>query len=153
MSDSGAERAERVPYGFAEFERRAAVRRRRARWRTGALRAAWAASLLTVVVLAWHGSRPAREQRPVAPSLARSVLADERWLAAVEPAASRVQVDTRLASVALEQQIALVDDLLSDARVSSDPLLTLRRLESERARLVDSLVRVRHAEALILAAR
>jgi hypothetical protein len=153
MSHPGIAHSAGVPYDFAEFERRAAQRRRRVRWRTRTLRGAWLATLLTVTWLAWQGARPDGAPRPAPAELGGPVLVDEHWLASVEPNPIRVQVDTRLASVALEQQIAIVDDLFSDALVSSDPLLTLRRLESERARLVDALFRVRQAEALILDAR
>lgn len=153
MIASTPEHEPRVPYGFEEFERRAVARRARARRRARTLSGAWAASLLVIVLLAWQGTRDSAEPPASAPGNEPPALADEWLLSGLEPAASRVQVETRLASVAIEQQIALIDDLLSDARVGSDPLLKLRRLEDERARLVDSLVRVRHAEALILDAR
>ncbi len=153
VSDSGVAHPVGAPYGFAEFERRAAQRRARAGRRIRTLRGASLVTLLAVTSLAWLGVRPDGTPRAAPAGPGGPLLVDERWLEAVKPGASRVQVDTRLASVALEQQIAHVDDLFSDALVSSDPLLTLRRLESERARLVDALVRVRQSEALILDAR
>lgn len=141
-----------IPYGFAEFERRAHVLRQRRRLRTAALRGGCALSVLVAFVLAWSGTRPA----PVsaAPSLAvagatRAVAATPADVPA-RAASAMVRVETRLSVLALEERIALVDDLLSDAQAGSDPLRRLQRLERERALLADSLQRVQHAEALLL---
>jgi hypothetical protein len=141
-----------VPYGFAEFERRAQVLRRRRRLQAAALRGGCALSVLVAFALAWSGTRPAPAF--VAPSLALAEATRAAAAATVEvparAATAMVRVETRLSVLALEERIALVDDLLSDAHAGSDPLRRLQRLERERALLADSLQRVQHAEALLL---
>lgn len=141
-----------VPYGFAEFERRAQVLQRRRRRRTATLRGACALSLLVAFSLAWSGTRPTQVSSLPSPAVAGATRA-----AAAAPAdmparaaTAMVRVETRLSVLALEERIALVDDLLSDAQTGSDPLRRLQRLERERALLADSLRRVQHAEALLL---
>jgi len=148
-----------LPYDFAEFERRSRLRLQRRRARTAVLRGGCGLSVLLAVVLAWSGTRPADSA-----ALPREVAVGAAAAAATSPSspalpllrrspdAAVVRVETRLSVLALEERIALVDDLLSDAQAGSDPLRRLQRLERERALLTDSLRRVQHAEALLVQA-
>ncbi len=150
MSAASSPASALQPYDFAEFQRRAerrrSQRRRRARW----LQAGWLASVAAVGMLAWLGTRAgAGVSRATPDSALREAVAAPPLDAALAPSAV-VRVDASLSAVALEDHIALVDHLLSDARVSGDPLLEMQRLERERARLVDSLVMIRRAESLMV---
>jgi hypothetical protein len=140
-----------VPYGFAEFERRAQVLQRRRRLRTATLRGACALSVLVAFAIAWAGTRPAQvASAPMDPFVPSAVAPAPTPLTPAWAAGGAVvRVETRLSVLALEERIALVDDLLSDAQAGSDPLRRVQRLERERALLADSLQRVQHAEALL----
>ena len=159
MTDPIVDAAPPLPYAFEEFERRARLQRQRRLRRVQWLRAGWVASLAGVALLAWFGSRGTPSGGAV-PARAGSVEADmtsgafdaTRAASVLAPTAV-VRVDARLNAIALEDHIALVDHLLSDARVHGDPLLEMQRLERERARLVDSLVMIRRAESLMVEAR
>jgi hypothetical protein len=148
-----------LPYDFAEFERRARLRLQRRRVRTAMLRGGCGLSVLLAAVLAWSGTRqpdaagwPRAAAVGATEAVASSPSSPELPLLLRSPGAAVVRVETRLSVLALEERIALVDDLLSDAQAGSDPLRRLQRLERERALLADSLRRVQHAEALLLQA-
>jgi hypothetical protein len=57
-----------------------------------------------------------------------------------------VRADTYLALAALEDQIATIDDALSDARLFAPGGSQVARLERTRAELLDSYARVRYAD-------
>jgi hypothetical protein len=160
----------RQPYDWTEF-------RRRARERTNAVSragmngrryAAIAAVLLLVIVgaAAWvRGIRPLTLVSVENDDLLggdRATLADvedaradveERWLASLPDEPVVVRVGTRAAVAGLEDRIAQIDDLLSAARVEGTQPAKLAAIEQQRARLVNSLVRVRYAETLVSASR
>jgi hypothetical protein len=160
----------RQPYDWTEF-------RRRARERTNAVSragmngrryAAIAAVLLLVIVgaAAWvRGIRPLTLVSVESDDLLggdRATLADvadaradveERWLASLPDEPVVVRVGTRAAVAGLEDRIAQIDDLLSAARVEGTQPAKLAAIEQQRARLVNSLVRVRYAETLVSASR
>ncbi len=73
---------------------------------------------------------------------------DESWLRHLPQQPARARVSTRAPEGLLEDRIAWLDDSLSAAlqeQVAHGEVLQLR---SERAQLVDALVRVRYAEQL-----
>jgi len=149
----------RQPYDWLEFRGRARARinaaaRRRANHRKYAAIAA--AFVLTVVGLAaWIRGRESPmsyELRPALIAEAR-VDAEERWLASLPSEPIVVHVGTRAAVAGLEDRIAQLDDVLSEARVEGTQPAKLVPLEEQRARLVNSLVQVRYAETLVSASR
>jgi hypothetical protein len=77
----------------------------------------------------------------------------ERWLASLPNEPVIVRVGTRAAVAGLEDRIAQLDDVLSEARVEGTQPANLQALEEQRARLVNSLVQVRYAETLVSASR
>lgn len=143
-----------APYGFDEFCRREAARRRR---RRGGRRVVALAALLLLSGAGfanWTAWRPAPAstrvlaERAIAPSYV-----DQSWLAALPAEPAVVSVETRMAVADLEDRIAWIDDSLSASGVQGDVLLRIAQLQAERARLVDTLVRVRYAEQLVAANR
>ncbi|MFO1427276.1 MAG: hypothetical protein U1F11_09970 [Steroidobacteraceae bacterium] len=96
---------------------------------------------------------PASPATPQGGSQRRGELAEQGWLESLPREPAAVRVDTRLAVARLEDRIAWLDDTLSDSQASGDPLIRIHELRAERARLVDSLVRVRYAEQLSARAR
>jgi hypothetical protein len=147
------------PYDWIEFRRRERVRvnavaRRRALHRT---LAAGAASFVLMVVgfAAWLRSSQAPVSPRVEPVPAIEARADaeERWLASLPSEPVVVHVGTRAAVAGLEDRIAQLDDVLSEARVEGTQPAKLVALEVQRARLVNSLVQVRYAETLVSASR
>ncbi len=76
------------------------------------------------------------------------VAMDERWLSSLprEPAVARIA--TRLPVAQLEDRIAWLDDSLSIAMQERAAQSDIGVLRSQRAQLVDALVRVRYAEQL-----
>jgi hypothetical protein len=64
-----------------------------------------------------------------------------------------VRVGTRAAVAGLEDRIAQLDDLLSEARVEGTQPASLVALQQQRARLVRSLAQVRYAETLVYESR
>ena len=168
MSDSAkilspaAEREWAAPYDFAAFEARVARLQRRA-----GLGQRFGAATLAAVMIAVTGllllSEPQRSsQLPAEASAAAAVpqantqanifapaaTMDERWLLNLprEPAVARVA--TRAPVLQLEDRIAWLDDSLSAALQEPVAHADVGRLRSERAQLVDALVRVRYAEQL-----
>ncbi len=72
----------------------------------------------------------------------------EALLAALPPARSG-RASTRLATTLLEDRIALVDERLSEPAGAELPAETTEALKRQRVVLLDSLVRVRYASAVI----
>ena len=151
------------PYGFAEFERRAA-RRAAAREVTHgghALAAAIAVAALTLVALSVrfagpHAVLPLPEvAAPAVAALPPSALAapDVDWLASLSNDPALVRVGSRAAVTGLEDRIAQVDDLLSMARAERAQPARLSTLQEQRRQLMGALVRVRYAETLAAATR
>jgi hypothetical protein len=163
------------PYDWAEFRRRA--HRRAASSRPGMSRrhAALAAAILLVVagIAVWtRVTRPNPTPRGVALSQGdprswgrgestnpTSGMADvrsaaaEHWLASLPNDPPVVRVGTRAAVAGLEDRIAQLDDLLSEARVEGTQPASLVALQEQRARLVRSLAQVRYAETLVYESR
>lgn len=147
------------PYDWLEFRRRArervtaAAQRRVSRRPYAAIAAAFV--LVAVGLAAWvrvrevpksHGAEPA-------PVPEARVDAAERWLNSLPNEPVVVHVGTRATVAGLEDRIAQLDDVLSEARVEGAQPAKLVALEEHRARLVNSLVQVRYAEALVSASR
>lgn len=158
--------AETPPCDWAELRQRAARcahRAERAQSLRPALAACAAAVLLAVAGLAWWqrvegpppgtaSTDPRFQARGMPQPFAGDTTAMEFAAATplIRPAlhAALVRVDTHAPVAALEDQIAWVDDALSIESIEGAPPARLAALEHERARLVDALVRVRHAETL-----
>ncbi|HYM28052.1 MAG TPA: hypothetical protein VET66_07875 [Steroidobacteraceae bacterium] len=151
------------PYGFAEFERRAARRTAAREMAHGghALAAAIAVVALTLVALSVrfagpHAMLPLPEAAPpvaaVATPVARPDVA-EHWLASLPNDPALVRVGSRAAVTGLEDRIAQVDDLLSVARAERAQPARLSTLQEQRRQLMGALVRVRYAETLAAATR
>lgn len=133
-----AARQEAAPFGFEEFERRQVQRQRQRR--ATALGVAGTLAGLGLVSL-----------------LAVLTQSGPRGLAG--PAAMLVEPGHELPALVdlgqfeltsqIEDQIALLDDQLSAARVLTAPPERLRELESTREQLTDSLQRVSYAHTLL----
>ena len=152
---------EPAPYGYAEFERRAALRGRApARLAGGQWLAV--ACLIGVGVLAafvrtgiFPGTPPSRSTAglvraapgPDDESLPPHAALAERWLQILPSEPAVVHVETRAAVLGLEDRIAQIDDLLGLAGTPGD-VAARRALQEERARLLGTLVQVRYAETL-----
>ena len=156
-----------LPYGYAEFERRAAARLLSQRRHAGGrlLAVAAAAVLCALVVLlrvAAHAPVVPEAGRGLAaraapgpdqddgPPGARAMSA-QRWLDGLPRQPALVRVGTSAAVMGVEDRIAQVDDLLSAARAAQDTE-RVRALQAERARLMETLVQVRYAQTLANAA-
>ncbi len=161
------------PYAFEEFERRAARRRqqvvRQRRWTSGLA----CGAIVLVAAAVWTArlplvSSPLRGAQPVAvgsaaASVSRSSGADlaagpaaaqaQAMLEAIDVEPAVVRVGTGMALASLEDHIAYVDDMLSDAQFEGDSLSTIHHLRSQRLQLVDSLARVRYAQQVVAAVR
>ena len=87
------------------------------------------------------------------PVAAARVNATETWLASLPNEPPVVHVGTRAAVTGLEDRIAQLDDILSEARVEGTQPANLMALEQQRARLVNSLAQVRYAETLVSVSR
>jgi hypothetical protein len=132
-----------APFGFEEFERRRAQARHRTR--VAGWGAAPAIGVLTLEpVLAWVTqpdpaarviARPAASVTPVAEVFARP------------PAL--VDMDRFAMTSELEDHIAVLDAQISAARLQPVAAEDLRRMESTREQLNDSLQRVAYAHALL----
>ncbi|HEY8507910.1 MAG TPA: hypothetical protein VIL32_06115 [Steroidobacteraceae bacterium] len=148
------------PFEFAEFQRRVHERRHRRTFkpsRSWAAAAAFIAAIIAGVAL-WSRLLADAEMRTETESLAQvqqpltsrqidEVLAAERWLVTL-PEPVVVRADTRMTVMDLEDRIALVDELLTSERLrGAQPRVVA--LQQERARLVNSLARVRYAETLV----
>jgi hypothetical protein len=149
----------RQPYDWIEFRGRARARinaaaRRRANHRKYAAIVA-AFFLMVVGLAAWMRGRETSMSYGVKPPpiVEARVDAQERWLASLPSEPIVVHVGTRAAVAGLEDRIAQLDDVLSEARVEGTQPAKLVPLEEQRARLVNSLVQVRYAETLVSASR
>jgi len=153
------------PYDWLEFQRRAQIHAVGGEGLRGSgLRyAAVAAGLLLVVVgsvalmsngrairIVAHHASPVES---VAESRQRDsdvrTQAAERWLASAPPEPVIVRFGTRVAVTRLEDRIAQVDDLLTAAKLENVQPARVAALQKERGLLVNSLVQVRYAEALM----
>lgn len=152
------------PYGFAEFERRAARRTAAHEMAHGghALAAAIAVVALTLVALSVrfagpHAVPPLPEAAPplaaVPPTPVTRPDVAEHWLASLPDDPALVRVGSRAAVTGLEDRIAQVDDLLSVARAERAQPARLSTLQEQRRQLLGALVRVRYAETLAAATR
>jgi hypothetical protein len=159
----------RQPYDWTEFRRRA---REHARVRSSRhkrhLAIAAVLVLMVAAIAAWlRVTRPGMpgsfESSPLYATNTRAkdsleAVAEradiaERWLAGLPSEPIVVDVGTRAAVAGLEDRIAQLDDVLSVARVEGTQPAKLAILEEQRARLVNSLVQVRYAEALVSGSR
>ena len=158
------------PYDWREFQRRARAAPAAAA-RVAGLRALAAAIVIALAVLATairFGATPRSPHPPAAAVMTdkgaaaageasrateREDTAAQYWLETLPREPALVHVGTRAAVETLEDHIAQVDDLLTAGRAGSAPAERLQVLQQERARLVNSLVRVRYAETLADAAR
>jgi hypothetical protein len=153
-----AQREWPAPYDYAAFAARVAAARRRALVGQRAGVAALAAVTIGVLALLLVSER----QRPALAidgaafaSVAREpgdadrqAVIDESWLQHLPGEPAVVRVATRAPVGLLEDRIAWLDDSLSAALQEQTAHGEVLRLRSERAQLVDALVRVRYAEQL-----
>ncbi len=132
-----------APFGFAQFEQRRAALGRRSRLRQMAVASALA--VVAIVPLIAVLTQPAPAARVIAPS------ADQLMPLADVFQQPPALVDMRRFAITseLEDYIALLDAQISAARLAAVPREELRRLETTRAQLHDSLQRVSHAHALL----
>ena len=153
-----AQREWPAPYDFAAFEARVAAARRRVltgqRVGVAALAAVSIAVLSLLLVSARQRPALATEAAEIVSTganpgdAALSTVMDESWLRHLpqEPAVARVS--TRAPVGMLQDRIAWLDDSRSAALQEQAAHGEVLRLRSERAQLVDALVRVRYAEQL-----
>jgi hypothetical protein len=148
------------PFEFAELQRRARERNRHRAFKPSRSWAAAAAFLAAIIagVALWSRLLPDADVRTETESLAQmqqpmtsrqidEVLAAERWLVNL-PEPVVVRADTRMTVMDLEDRIAWVDELLTSERLrGAQPRVVA--LQQERARLVNSLAKVRYAETLV----
>lgn len=167
-----------APYGWGEFQQRAARRELARPSRAGtvalATLTAIAAGIVAISLRLDHRAQQAqwRQQAPRAVLAAREAPdarggaanarpgADvpfgaartemlERWLASLPDNPPLVQVGPRAAVTGLEDRLAEVDDLLSAERIDQARPAHLLALQQERRLLVSSLAQVRYAEELV----
>lgn len=96
---------------------------------------------------------PARTRALGAQTAAARAAASQRWLARQPEEPAVVRVGPRLAVANLEDRIAWVDDALTDEQFGPVDATRMQALQHERARLMNSLVQVRYAEALVARAQ
>ena len=153
-----AQREWPAPYDYAAFEARVTAARRRvlAGQRVGVATLAAVSIAVLSLLLVSARQRPAvaTEEAAIVSTgadsgdAASSTVMDESWLRHLpqEPAVARVS--TRAPVGMLQDRIAWLDDSLSSALQEQAAHGEVLRLRSERAQLVDALVRVRYAEQL-----
>jgi hypothetical protein len=153
-----AQREWPAPYDYAAFEARVAAARRRVlvgqRFGVATLAAVSIAALSLLLVSARQRPAPTTEAVAIVSSAANpgdsalSTVMDESWLRHLprEPAVARVSARAPVGM--LQDRIAWLDDSLSAALQEQAAHGEVLRLRSERAQLVDALVRVRYAEQL-----
>jgi hypothetical protein len=132
---------------------RHAMRQARARRRRGlATGVAGVLTIAMIAVSAWRldGTGDAGEEASLARAPTNTRI-DEPAQGSHAPSQARaeqrlVRADTYLALAALEDQIATIDDALSDARLVAPGGSQVARLERTRAELLDSYARVRYAD-------
>ncbi|MDQ2639693.1 MAG: hypothetical protein M3Y79_03810 [Pseudomonadota bacterium] len=132
-----------APFDFAEFERRRAQVRHRAR--TAGWSAAAAIGMLAVVPVVAVLTQPEPAATVTGPPAAAMTPVADVFL---QPPAL-VDMDRFALTSELEDHIALLDAEISAARLTPVPDAELERLETTRARLNDSLQRVTYAHALL----
>ena len=153
-----AQREWPAPYDYAAFEARVAAAQRRTLVGQRVGVAALAAVTIAVLslLLVSTRQRPALATEGVvmvgdlaAPGdAALSTVMDESWLRHLPQQPAIARVATRAPVALLEDRIAWLDDSLSVALQEQVAHGEVLRLRSERAQLVDALVRVRYAEQL-----
>jgi hypothetical protein len=156
------------PYGWCEFQQRAAQRALARPSRSGTRAfAAVTAIVAAIVAVSLRIGPPAQHAQwpPQAPSdviagttagpgtgvafsAARTEML-ERWLASLPDNPALVQVGPRAAVTGLEDRLAEVDDLLTMERFEQARPTHLLALQQERRLLVSSLAQVRYAEELV----
>ena len=147
------------PYDWIEFRRRgrervnSAAHRRTLRTTYAVIAAGFV--LIVVGLAAWMRGKEATMPYELEPPSAVEARVDdaESWLASLPSEPVVVHVGTRAAVAGLEDRIAQLDDVLSEARVEGAQPAKLVALEEQRARLVNSLVQVRYAETLVAVSR
>lgn len=135
--------ADAPPFGFEEFERRRA--RVRYQGRAAGWSAAAALGVLTVVPVVAVLTRPAPDAQLIAPPPDSVLPVAEVFR---QPPAL-VDMDRFAVTSELEDYIALLDAQISAARLQPLPAEEIRRLESTRRQLDESLQQVAHAHALL----
>jgi hypothetical protein len=129
-----------APFGFEAFERRRAIGavRRRATLvsAAGSVAALAFVSVMALITQSPHPLRIAEAMPPAMPAL-------EEELPAL------VNLDQFDVTAELEEHIAVLDAELSAARVEAVPAEQLRKLESTRTQLNQSLQRVSYAHSLL----
>ncbi|MBV8783654.1 MAG: hypothetical protein JOZ67_05665 [Gammaproteobacteria bacterium] len=145
-----------APYGYAEFERRAAQRARHADGigfaRALAVAAVAVLALTPVLYRLMSTGQGAHNERPdvphaAPPAVTRLPVQRAAWrVPQGEPAL--VHVGTHADVVRLQDRIARVDDLLSAGRNEGADPAQLLALQQERSRLAGTLAQVRFAEVL-----
>jgi hypothetical protein len=132
------------PFGFEEFERRAAsaARRRRATvWSSAA--SIGTLGVVGLLALMTQVEEPAAVVFSGPPPVEAAVAGDVPY----EPAV--VDVGRFEVTSDLQDHIALLDAQISAARIYAAPPERLRQMESTRAQLNESLQRVSYAQALL----
>jgi len=159
--NAAASEPSETPYDWPEFQRRrrrSALTRAIERNRPAAIAASVLAAVLVTALPYVHRARehalPAAAPHTVAPisvserqEQART-RAIEGWLAGLPHDHAIVRVGTHAAVSSLQDQIAILDDLMTDQRVSGAQPGRLAALERQRAQLVSSLAQVQYAEML-----
>jgi len=131
------------PFGFERFEQRRAVARHRRR--IAGWSAAAALGVLTIVPAVALLTQPQPAARVIAPSASQvTPLAD-----VFRQPPALVDMERFAVTSELEDYIALLDAQISAARLMPVPGEDLRRLETARAALDDSLQRVARAHELL----
>jgi hypothetical protein len=158
---AAADESAEVPYDWTGFQRRrsrSVFTRVIERNRPVAIAAAVVAAVLVTAlpyVRSSHGHRPAIA-RPN--TVAHDNVSDlqeqmrtraiEGWLAALPRDHALVRVGTHTAVSGLQDQIAVLDDLMSAERVAGAQPTSLDSLERQRAQLLNSLAQLQYAEML-----
>lgn len=137
-----------LPYGFEEFERRAAsAAARRKSWAYSA--AASVAALGLVVTLAIVTQRGALPESYATSDVESLLEAGEMAMDPDETQPALVDLGQLELQGELEDRIAWFDAQLSVGRVNSAPPEQLRQLESAREQIADSLQHVSYAHSLL----
>jgi hypothetical protein len=156
------------PCDWIEFRRRSRERvpaehvRHTVKWQHAAVAAGLTAFIAAMAMLgrsqahkpvqpdeaATHSSVAAAAATATAIAIAQAQ-ASQRWLARQPSEPAVVHVGPRLAVANLEDRIAWVDDVLTDEQIDGADAQHVSELRHERARLVNSLAKVRYAETLV----
>lgn len=169
LADEPAE----APYDWAEFERRRAGAASAKSPGRNRLVAAASVAAAAAVITGFLIVRPNPQRRPPPAPADAAARADiqgragpvtaattrdrlvqartrriEGWLAGLPHDPALVRVGTHAAVISLQDQIAVLDDLVSTERVAGVQPGRLGALERQRARLVSSLAQLQYAEML-----